>query len=354
MNSNEATSSGTNGGGDATRRQSRRPTYSRFTQQELPACKPLLTPGWVISAFVLVGVIFIPIGIVSLVASNRVVEIVDRYETDCIPEPYRDSKANKLKFIQTPNQNTTCIRDLKVPKHMKAPIYVYYQLDNYYQNHRRYVKSRSDKQLRSSKNANDTDSCKPEKETAGGLPIVPCGLIAWSLFNDTYMFSKGGRNLTVNKKHISWKSDREHKFGKHVYPQNFQNGSLIGGAHLNPTIPLSDQEDLIVWMRTAALPTFRKLYGKIEEDLHPNETIRVNLTNNYNTYSFSGKKKLVLSTTSFLGGKNSFLGIAYLTVGGLCFFLAMVFFVVHIIKPRPLGDPAYLSWNRNGPEGRSS
>jgi hypothetical protein len=71
------------------------------------------------------------------------------------------------------------------------------------------------------------------------------------------------------------------------------------------------------------------------------------LQNNYNTYSFSGKKKLVLSTTSWLGGKNDFLGIAYLSVGGLSFFLAMAFTIVYFVKPRQLGDPSYLSWNRN-------
>ncbi|CAI9755073.1 unnamed protein product [Fraxinus pennsylvanica] len=58
---------------------------------------------------------------------------------------------------------------------------------------------------------------------------------------------------------------------------------------------------------------------------------------------FDGKKKLVLSTTSWLGGKNDFLGTAYLTVGGLCFFLAMVFIIIYLVKPRQLGDPSYLS-----------
>ena len=100
------------------------------------------------------------------------------------------------------------------------------------------------------------------------------------------------------------------------------------------TVQLSEQEDLIVWMRTAALPTFRKLYGRIEQDLYPNDTIDVVLQNNYNTYSFNGKKMLVLSTTSWLGGKNEFLGIAYLTVGGLCFFVAMLFSLIYLVKPR--------------------
>ncbi|XP_052208156.1 ALA-interacting subunit 3 [Diospyros lotus] len=345
MNSDApSSSSGGAGSADASapRRQSKRPKYSKFTQQQLPACKPILTPKWVISAFMLVSIVFIPIGVASLFASRDVVEIIDRYDTDCIPQA---SRSNKVKYIQTEGDKT-CNRTLRVPKRMKHPIYVYYQLDNFYQNHRRYVKSRSDEQLKDKKSENETSGCDPE-DKSHGLPIVPCGLIAWSLFNDTYSLSRNNQPLNITKKGISWKSDREHKFGKDVFPKNFQSGAIIGGKNLSINTPLSDQEDLIVWMRTAALPTFRKLYGKIEVDLEENEQIHVVLHNNYNTYSFDGKKKLVLSTTSWLGGKNDFLGIGYLTVGGLCFFLAMVFTIVYLVKPRRLGDPSYLSWNRN-------
>jgi hypothetical protein len=87
-------------------------------------------------------------------------------------------------------------------------------------------------------------------------------------------------------------------------------------------------------MRTAALPTFRKLYGRISVDLKVNDTIIVKLSNNYNTYSFGGKKKLVLSTATWLGGRNEFLGFAYLIVGGLCIFLAFAFTLLYVIKPR--------------------
>ncbi|PPD90593.1 hypothetical protein GOBAR_DD12478 [Gossypium barbadense] len=241
----------------------------------------------VIATFTIIGIIFIPLGLVSLSASEKVVEIVDRYDESCVPSNYSN---DKLKFIQNPSINKSCVRTLTVPKLMKSPVFIYYQLDNYYQNHRRYVKSRSDKQLRSVSDEKSTTDCSPEDKTVD-----------------------------------AWKSDKEHKFGSNVYPKNFQSGGLIGGAKLNSSVPLSKQEDLMVWMRTAALPTFRKLYGKIEQDLQANEKIQVVIQNNYNTYSFSGKKKLSASYFFMLSSQGE------LRADG----------------EKPLGDPSYLSWNRS-------
>ncbi|XP_021742039.1 ALA-interacting subunit 3-like isoform X2 [Chenopodium quinoa] len=328
------------------KKNSKRPKYSRFTQQELPACKPILTPPWVIAIFVAVGIIFIPIGLVSLSASEHVVEIEQQYDADCVPTDYRNDKVG---YIQSVTTNKTCILRLTVPKQMKSPIYVYYQLENFYQNHRRYVKSRNDKQLRSKAHEQSTSGCDPEATLTGPdkAVIVPCGLIAWSLFNDTFQFSYDSKSVDVNKKNIAWDSDRKHKFGSDVYPKNFQSGGLVGGGQLNASMPLNEQEDLIVWMRTAALPTFRKLYGKIEQDLYANQELSITVQNNYNTYSFGGKKSLVLSTTSWIGGKNDFLGVGYLTVGGLSLSFAVGFILVYILKPRTIGDPSYLSWNRH-------
>ena len=102
----------------------------------------------------------------------------------------------------------------------------------------RYVKSRSDKQLRSKVDEDEIDACKPQ-DSANNTPIVPCGLVAWSLFNDTYSFSVKTMSLDVSKKDIAWKSDREHRFGSDVYPKNFQSSGLIGGAKLNESIPVT-------------------------------------------------------------------------------------------------------------------
>uniref|UniRef100_A0A0E0PQA3 ALA-interacting subunit n=1 Tax=Oryza rufipogon TaxID=4529 RepID=A0A0E0PQA3_ORYRU len=325
-------------------KRSMKPKYSKFTQQELPAWKPLYTPGIVIGAFSLIGIIFIPIGLVSIAASQEVVELVDKYDGECV------TANDKVGFIQDTKTDKACTRTITVPKPMKGPIQVYYQLENFYQNHRRYVKSRSDKQLRSKEFSSVIKTCDPEAISEGGAPIVPCGLIAWSLFNDTFTFSVNKKTVQVNKKNIAWSSDRTIKFGSDVFPENFQKGGLIGGGQLNEKLPLSEQEDLIVWMRTAALPTFRKLYGRIETDIMASDEITVVIQNNYNTYSFGGTKALVLSTTSWIGGKNNFIGFAYVAIGTISFLIALAFVGLNMVKPRTLGDPSYLSWNKENPD----
>ncbi|CAI0442439.1 unnamed protein product [Linum tenue] len=83
-------------------------------------------------------------------------------------------------------------------------------------------------------------------------------------------------------------------------------------------------------MRTAALlPTFRKLYGRIEEDLEANDQIEVAIQNNYNSYGYGRKKMLILSTNTWIEG---IIGAVYLAVGGICFFLAITFILIYLLK----------------------
>ncbi|ETO03601.1 hypothetical protein RFI_33801, partial [Reticulomyxa filosa] len=66
-------------------------------------------------------------------------------------------------------------------------------------------------------------------------------------------------NGTWEKKDIAWPSDKHNKFG----PTKMKSG-LTNRAELqtwqNVTLPNTDDDDLIVWMRTAAGSEFTKLY----------------------------------------------------------------------------------------------
>jgi len=232
---------------------------------------------------------------------------------------------------------------------------VYYKLTNFYQNHRRYVKSRSDAQL-SGDDIGSTASCDPLADhPTSGKALYPCGLIANSFFNDTFVACKKTSDSCVDmsenegswvKTGISWQSDRDKKF-KDVgssLPDSFTRYGT-GGFRL----PNITNEDFIVWMRTAGLPTFKKLYRKIENiDLNAGEVLRINFTNAFPVHSFGGTKSIVLSTTSALGGKNDFLGYAYIVVGVICLVLAIGFLVKHLYSPRAMGDMHYLNaWSAN-------
>ncbi|KAI4967770.1 hypothetical protein ZWY2020_014965, partial [Hordeum vulgare] len=222
---------------------------SKFTQQELPACKPLLTPGIVIAAL-----------------RHRHPVCSHRLAAAC---GLTGSNAD-VGFIQNSRTDKTCTVTINVPKYMKSPIHVYYLIDdtqtNYCSLFPRYVRSQGQTTVYKSV-VHLISDCVPEGKTADGAPIVPCGL------------------------DIAWKSDKNNKFSNNIYPSNFQKGSLIGGARRSHCL-----------MRTAA-PTFRKLYGRIEKDINANDNVTVVIQNNYNTYSFGGSKLLVLSTASWIGGK---------------------------------------------------
>jgi len=273
---------------------------------------------------------------------------------------------------------------------MEAPVYFYYRLTNFYQNHRRYVKSLYWYQLQG-KVLYDSDSeenCDPLVKN-GTQYLNPCGLIANSLFNDVISLSTPG--FSLRETGIAWPSDLDAKFAQ---PEAFDYVALTaencpdasnctcseafgsdaygddcgfyteGNASYAYYYPEDDavqylyetypqvvnpiegvtNEHFVVWMRTAALPTFRKLYGVIETDIPAGTELTFTVENNFLVDSFDGTKGLVLSTTSWFGGRNPFLGIAYAAVGACCVALGLAFFAKHRHSPRKLGDTRYLVW----------
>jgi hypothetical protein len=85
--------------------------FYRFTQQNLPAWKPAMTPGCVITIFLMIGVTFVPVGLVCLHASNHVAEIAHRYDIDCVPNAY---KRNRQAYIKDSSISKNCTQEVKV------------------------------------------------------------------------------------------------------------------------------------------------------------------------------------------------------------------------------------------------
>jgi len=367
---------------------SRKPENTSFKQQRLRAWQPILTPRTVLPTLFLIGILFAPFGGVLLLISNNVSEIVVDY-TDCyqagdnftpissglskisLPDTGVITNPNMFSYkvreapLSSPNPNNLnvprCTLRFNIPESISGPVFLYYQLTNFYQNHRRYVKSVSYRQLggeslTSSQLATDCDTLVSDSAT--GKPYYPCGLIANSVFNDTIlpfqlMNQDPPTEITFSEPGIAWDSDaQQYKKTKYSYsdvvpPPNWVKRYPSGQyTESNPPPDLSKDEHLQVWMRTAGLPSFRKLYGRLNQGL-PKGTYEVDIEWNFNTTLYKGRKFLVISTVSVLGGKNPYLGYAYLILGALCVVLGLIFTVRHLLYPRKLGDSAYLSWNQN-------
>jgi len=219
--------------------------------------------------------------------------------------------------------------------------FLVYNIENFYQNHRRYARSRSDTQLRGIEvtTKGGLVDCDPFISLNGSDNVndiyFPCGLIAKSFFNDTFkLIRENGSYVRMSMENIAWPSDVSTKFNNP--PRNLR------GIR---TVPDLKNPEFINWMRVAGLPTFRKLYRIINETLRGDFIVEI--ANNFPVTSFGGHKYVVLSTTSWLGGKNPFLGYAYIVVGSVCFILAVIFALKQIIRPRVQGDTTYLVWAKS-------
>ena len=175
-----------------------------------------------------------------------------------------------------------CWANFTLKDDFNAPVFFYYGLNKYYQNHRRYVNSRHDDQLYGKDVPVDGHNglnsvCWPYAKNNESRPIAPCGIIANSFFNDTYQLymvtSNAAERIDLLQTNIAWPTDKEAKyknpdrkvFAKSAHPPYWR-------KYVNDLDPNHEDnngyknEHLMVWLRTAAFPSFRKLWGRIDHD----------------------------------------------------------------------------------------
>jgi hypothetical protein len=250
-------------------------------------------------------------------------------------------------------------------KPLGAPVFMYYRLTNFYQNNRMYSRSISYPQLKGDAlpfDALDKD-CSPltgpagERDAKGNNAVYyPAGLVANSIFNDTIsgMRDATGKYFSFPPKDISWRSDNvlvqpsKYTVDQVRAPPYWRNRADVdpatGKYKAMPDLGLDER--FLNWIRLAGLPTFRKLHGKCPQTIPPGE-YTIDIIDNYDVRKFKGTKSVIVSEATFLGGRSSFMGIAYVTVGGILLLLGMVFLAKQCIAPRLMGDVRYLPWYQN-------
>lgn len=259
----------------------------------------------------------------------------------------------QVRYEDTLHDTVQCQLQFDIPEDMGPPVLFYYHLTNFYQNHRRYVASFSDKQLRGEALTPDqieSSSCTPLTRDEQGRGYYPCGLIANSLFNDTFdsPVLQNVQNSSdfsqvyemQNHTNIAWASDGA-LYGKTKYtnftdivpPPNWR--VRFPNGYTPENVPdLSKDQAFQVWMRTAGLPVFSKLAQRNDTAPMKAGRYQVTINSNFPTDVYRGTKSIIITTRTVMGGRNPFLGIAYVVVGGICILLGGIFTVTHLIKPR--------------------
>ncbi|KAK8805662.1 hypothetical protein WA158_002318 [Blastocystis sp. Blastoise] len=335
----------------APKEEIKRPKDNALYQNRMKSCQPLFTPLNVIILFGFIGLLFVGLGTSIVISSNSVIEYKITYDG-------QNSEMSDCQISQA-NQNKECTISFNIQETMNSPVLVFYELTNFYQNHRQYVNSRSANQLAGESDISistlksDCSSKLYEDDDSSKRILNPCGLAANSFFNDVFTLTNS--NYQMCEKDISWSIDRteyknpsnymndaNYKWLPESYPQihatkedDPNSSAFYGGGIMD--------EHFIVWMRSAALSTFRKLYGRINTSIPAGTVLSFKVQNNFEVNSFEGSKSLIITSTNWLGGKNPVLGYAYIIVGSISLVFCIVFIIKQIVCPRRLGDMKFIT-----------
>ncbi|XP_053560544.1 cell cycle control protein 50C [Bombina bombina] len=325
------------------------PDNTAFKQQRLPSWKPSLNAQSVIPCTFIIAIFCLAVGISWIVTASYIKEIRINYSNYCTHcTELRENASNYAKPCN-------CIINFSVPEKIQGDVFIYYGLSNFHQNLRRYVVSRYDSQLLG-ENVTNTESiqkhanCAPFTTYSDGTPMAPCGATANSMFNDTItLLYRKDTTSTIQVPLLrtgnTWWTDKNVKFknpegdltqafagtGKPPYWQKPAYLLDPDESHNNAYI----NDDFINWMRVAAFPTFKKLYRRLSRvqqfsDGLPAGNYSYSIEYNFVVSKIKGQKHVILTTLSWCGGCNMFLGVAYTVTGGVLILASVFMYFVHL------------------------
>ena len=279
-----------------------------------------VTPRASVITLFVIGSTFFLLGILFLFLSQNNEEFSIRYDEICQDKP-------------------KCLVTLNITQNISGKIAFLYKLIGFYQNHRRIVDSISYTQLRGVyESYSNLQSCSPKiSKNSSKLNediYVPCGLLPFSYFNDSFCLPQNSSFEKFTDQNIALKSDLNY-----FKPFNSKYDKSINWLSSYTDFPgLNMNEHFIVWIRTAAMPDFLKLYMKCEDCTIRKGLYQIEIHMNYPKSMFPGERWLVLSKTSSIGSQSHFIVIAYFSMGSLGIIFAIAFLIHMLFCPKKFGD----------------
>jgi len=304
-----------------------------FKQQLMKSWRPKPTLKCAITIYLIIGLIFLALGIALLVKSDEIFEASYRYDNLC-PVTKTNSTGSTL-----------CPISINIPNKVIGPVYFSYRVTNFYQNHRRYVQSISFNQLSAGVYVatNTFSDCDPvtknkdlfTKTALDGTPLdpeaqaFPCGLVARSLFNDSFTlnYTQNGsaQSFQLVEKGIAWPDDVNYRYKN------------SNGTYRSKQWADVESERFMTWMKMSPFMDFRKTWGIIQQDM-PAGNYTLYVQSNWDASIFKGEKWVVFSQTNAFGGTNYFLAYSYLAIGGLAILLSILFIIRKVMRPKGMLD----------------
>lgn len=333
----------------------RKPKNLPFKQQYLTAYIPRIKPLYFIIFLLAVGITYLVLGIIFYIVNGKVPWLQVEY-TDCISI---ENPSQTCAQVTSTGLGASCKCLIQFTLDEDWPydkIYMYYYMQNYYQSNRNMYRSVEVLQMHGI-DLNGATSCDPlinnESKSNIGSYYAPCGYLANSLFNDTItMQTSNGVSIPLTDSGIAVDYDANVYFKNP--PGSTSNISSLPAAFGDTISPPNwpfrpynfshgsgqgyENEDFIVWMRTAAFSKFRKLYRTINQSGGLKAGIyQFNIEYNYHVSNFDGTKYIILTTSSFLGGYNYFIGLAYIVTGTFTIVFGIATILLQVLTPRKLG-----------------
>lgn len=296
---------------------------------------------------VIAGIILVVTGCICLNYAAAVQSVTKNYMgTDC-PPPWDCPDLDPIEFG---TKNTITV-DLSS---FNDDILVAYVVGPFYQNHHDYLESEVIQELQGMKSfdelvAKRERKCVEETRTFGNTEIVPCGLKANSVFNDTFTFSIGGEPFQIQETpgDIAWESD----IGRYTIPEDYGKGGKQNIQQLtdiytdpnviNPELGVKTPR-FVTWMRPAALDHVINRLGWIRrsqiEDKDMSQ-VSVEINNVFPVQDWDGYKQLVFTEANSMGGDEPMLGWLLIIFGVLSWIYGgLLLFWIYYYSPRKSQD----------------